>query len=108
MTPTSTKTHQKKNQSCPNTFDQDGIAPIYAAAIGKKDRFGNYNPNFPVLEFLLTKDDIDLMDKINALELAGAFILLSKKDVNLAFRYWNQAITLRQSEGQEMLPKVPV
>jgi len=105
MTPsTIIKTHQKKNQNSPNTYDKDGITPIYAAAIG--DHFGNYNPNCPVLECLLTKDDISLSDKINALELAGAFILLSKKDVNLAFRYWNQAITLRQSEGQEMLPKV--
>ncbi len=61
------------------------------------------------LEYLIGRDDISGLQKINALELAGANLLLRKDDadsVAQAFRYWSRAIDIR--DCQEPIPsKVP-
>lgn len=58
-----------------------------------------------VLEHLIGRDDISGSQKINALELAGANLLLKKNDADSiaqAFRYWSRAIDIR--DCQEPIP----
>lgn len=66
--------------------------------------------NVSALEYFLGRDDISALQKIDALELAGATLMLKKDDadsVAQAFEYWNRATDLR--DGQETtLSKVPL
>lgn len=91
-------------------LDQDGLSPLNIAAIGYLRHQTLARPNELLLRFLLGRQEFDLMDKINALELAGAMILLHSyrennalSDFGKAFEYWNEALDLRISGS---IPKV--
>jgi len=73
--------------------DLNDCTVILSAAIGN-----NQIPNLPVLDILLERDDILRIDKIDALELAGAVILGNDENHEIfpiAFQYWRRALTLR-------------
>jgi len=64
-------------------------------------------PDIPHLDFLLERDGINRIDKIDALEMAGAVIL--GQDENhanfpLAFQYWRRALTLRLMDTEDCRP----
>ena len=71
------------------------------------------SPNLDLLDILLERGDIPREDKIDALEMAGAVLLVkeekSEDDVALAFRYWRRALTLRLLNTEDSRPiyKVP-
>jgi len=92
-------------------LDNEGISPLYAAAIGLTSNDEPYhNPNEPVLRLLLQRSEYSLLEKINALELAGSLLLLHKEDdssISQAFQFWNDALDLRDS-AQGSIPKVPL
>ena len=82
-------------------LDINGISPINVAAIGT-----NGVPNLPVLDYLLRRNDLTPLQRIEALELAGSTILCVKDDqtsVTRAFQYWNEAMDLRDSNS---IPKL--
>jgi len=106
-----------------------GLMPLHAvrkqlekdADLKARDKFGfsiilhaahgNYKllPNFPVLNFLLERDDVARTDKIDALELAGAVILGNEENhakFPLALHYWSRALALR-AEGRPLY-KTPI
>jgi len=74
--------------------DYQNPTPLLAAA---QPRDGCY-PNFQVLD-LLSKRDIDWMEKIEALELAGAVIIGNRRSdpefILCGFTYWRIALHLR-------------
>jgi len=60
--------------------------------------------NLSILDYLLERDGVPRMDKIDALELAGARILSYSGYASLrpkAFDYWRRALQLRQLENEE-------
>jgi len=57
--------------------DNDGLTPIMVAAIGN-----NQVPNMVIFKYLLERDDIPNMEKINALEVAAAVLLSSEAVIN--------------------------
>jgi len=64
-------------------------------------------PNLPLLEFLLDMDDINRIDKIDVLEMAGAIILGQDQNHEifpLAFQYWRRALTLRLMDTENCCP----
>jgi len=81
------------------TRDNLGFTPILRAA-----NFAYYErTNFAILDYLLGLDGIDQMDKIDALELAGATILSKPKYAQLfpkAIDYWRRAHHLREMEKE--------
>jgi len=89
--------------------DKHGITPIMTAAIGT-----NLYPNMPILKFLMKRDDIPNMDKIQALEVATAVLLSYDRhfqmsshpirDINYCL---SQAKNLRKLEGITLIPKTP-
>jgi len=93
------------------------ISPLNMAAIGLPSNeftliipFSYHSPNDPVLRLLLNRCEYSLSEKIDALELAGAMLILNKIDessISQAFQYWNEALDLRES-AQGSIPKVPV
>jgi len=85
--------------------DKLGFTLILNAAKG----YGKL-PNLPLLDFLLEKDEIPRMDKINALELAGAVILGSEENQEKfpqALDYWRRALTLGAEESNTLY-KTPI
>lgn len=94
-------------------LDYWGLTPLNAAVIGYYNGIGYHysshmNPNELVLRYLLQREEYSLLEKIDALELAGAMMLLEKEDdvsISKAFLYWNDALDLRES-AQESIPKV--
>jgi len=80
--------------------DNRGLTPLLAAA----------NADYPkstVVDYLMNRDECSGMEKIEAIELAGATILLNNKYAFLCsrnryitkgFQYWRQAHQLRQME----------
>ncbi len=97
--------------------DYYGITPLNAAAffrychaISGFSYAPHENPNEPVLRHLLQREEYSLLEKIDALELVGAMILIEKEDevsVSKALQYWNDALNLRES-AQESIPKILV
>jgi len=84
--------------------DHYGFSVILTAAQGN-DKL----PNFPVLNFLLERDDIARTDKIDALELAGAVIFGNEENHEkfpLALHFWSRALALR-AEGRPLY-KMPI
>jgi len=76
--------------------DIQGFTPILRAA-----NSGYSRRNFSILDYLLELDGIGRMEKIDALELAGASILLDDRNASLlpkAFGYWRRAYHLREME----------
>jgi len=64
-------------------------------------------PNFPLLEFLLDMDGVTRIDKIDALEMAGAVILGNDENHEkfpLAFQYLRRALTLRLLDTEDCRP----
>lgn len=95
-----------------NVLDKFGLTPLNVAAIGYPDYLGSLgNPNDLVLRYLLhERADICLSDKIEALELAGASLLLFKSDewsISRAFQFWYEAQDLRDST-QVPIAKAPL
>jgi len=87
--------------------DVHGLTPLNVAAIGSRNGWQDC-PNEPVLRYLLGREDISLPEKIDALELAGAMILLRpENDNDHALQYWNEALDHRES-AQGSIPKVPL
>jgi len=75
-----------------------GFTPLLSAA--------NFNyPSWTVLDYLLDRGEYSQMEKIEAMELAGAHILLNIpcpiiSQFPKAFQYWRQAHHLRQIEKE--------
>jgi len=94
-----------------NALDNlNSLTPLNAAAVGYYGVRSFAIPNEPVLRYLLQRNDISLLEKISALELAGASILLFKeeeKSVSQAFQYLFEAQDLCDS-SEGLTPKVPV
>lgn len=95
--------------------DQVGYTPMSVAASGyfrfyfTLSYLGD-NPDEPLLRFFLQREEISLMEKIDALELAGAMVILNTCQENTsiilkAFQYWNEALDLREND-QGHTPKV--
>ncbi len=62
----------------PNVRDKQGLTPIMTAAIGT-----NLYPNMSILKFLMERDDIPSMDKIEAVEVALAVFLSYDSNLTL-------------------------
>ena len=79
----------------------NGLTPIMIAAIGEQER-----PNIEAFEQLLNQEvrPIKRLDRINALELVGASLLLIDQS-NLGLEYWKKAMQLRFEVKDE--PSVP-
>jgi len=77
-----------------------GFTPIVAAAAELK---GPSETLFGVLDLLLKKDEIDASEKIDAMELAGARLLLASEPEK-ASHYWKKALDLRRREGRKKIP----
>ncbi len=106
--------------------DEDGFTPTLLAAVvinNFQSSSGNQTDatqdfaiqkklNASILNFLLEREEVDRMERINAMELAGAVILFlhgelqfrgppSKlhriHDMNVGFEYWHRALQLRLS-----------
>jgi len=78
--------------------DNLGYTPILRAA-----NFTYKRPSFALLDYLLELDGIGRMEKIDALELAGATILFRPKNAAhfpKAFDYWRRAHHLREMEKE--------
>lgn len=74
--------------------DNSGLTPILRAANGR----GGVCPNLNVLNFLLEREEFSRMEKIEAMELAGAVILSNTANASQfqqAFEYWRRALKLR-------------
>jgi len=85
-----------------------GFTPLFLSATpGYRIR----SLNFSVFDFLFEREEIDRLDKINALELAGAMILSYSSDpsqIPRAFAYWRRAHHLRYLIGADPIPKEPI
>jgi len=83
--------------------DSKGFPPILASAESK---------TFNILGILLESDLIDRNDKIDALELAGALLLLRSglcpENSKKADAYWKKALLLRDMEGPDPIDKIPL
>jgi len=88
--------------------DNDGFTPILKAVHGFLAR--TCHESLAILDFLLDLDGIDLKEKIQALELIGAAILVSGSEdlLSKASHYWRRALHLREmeKEGSEPLIKI--
>jgi len=85
-----------------NACDSFGLNGILTAAHSDGSL-----PNLPVLEFLLERNEITRIDKIDALEMAGAVILYNDENHEkfpLAFQHWRRALTLRLMDTQDCRP----
>ncbi len=94
-------------------IDLHGLTPLNVAAAGYPRTGLKACPNAPVLEYLLEREEISNLERIDALELAGATLLLYQQheedgsQVSQASDCWNGALQLREST-QEPIPKVPL
>lgn len=96
--------HFTSSQSYDNPFDEDaarivelflakgadlkardihGLTPLNVAAIGSRNNGSQECPNVSVLRYLLGREEVSLSEKIDALELAGAMILLRPQNDQL-------------------------
>jgi len=85
-----------------NARDDMGLSVILVAA-----RHDTRSPNFPVLNYLLNREDIPRIDKIDALEMAGAILLChdgNHEMFPLAFQYWRRALALRLMDTGDSRP----
>lgn len=85
-----------------NARDNYGMSVILIAALGN-----GKTPNLPVLNYLLERKEISRIDKIDALEMAGAVLLFD--DANpamfpLALQYWRRALALRLMDTKDDRP----
>jgi len=93
--------------------DDEGFTPLLRAAYGHGGDLGGHCPNFEVLDFLLEREEFNRMEKIDAMELAGAVILNTfsySANSFKAFDYWRRALQLRQmeKEGAGPINKIPL
>jgi len=82
--------------------DSSGLSLILRVALGD----GKF-PDLPLLDSLLENKEITRIDKIDALEMAGAVILSYDKNHEnfpLAFQYWRRALALRLMVTEEAGP----
>jgi len=90
----------------PTVRDKEGITPIMSAAIG------NYRvPNISILEYLLKKRDILVIDKIEALEMAAAVLLGREENGEYHERIFDflvRANSFRIEENQLLTPELPI
>jgi len=99
-----------------HAIDNNGFTPILSAAMDSWDLSWiegpqpdeNSLPNLLVLDFLLEQNDITRMEKISALEMAGAVIIgndIENKDLfHLGFEYWRRALALRLMDSAGCMP----
>jgi len=87
---------------------KNGFTPILTAAILIKldvgEPTGSCLPTLlSILDLLLVNDNIDATDKIDAMELAGAQLLLALEPEK-ASHYWKKAMDLRKKEEIRKIP----
>lgn len=86
--------------------DKEGITPIMSAAIG------NYRvPNILILEHLLKKRNIPVIDKIEALEMAAAVLLGREENgeyFERIFNFLDRANYFRTEENWLLTPEIPI
>jgi len=82
--------------------DDEGFSPLLRAAYGEQ----GYDPQLKVLDFLLENDSFSRMEKIEAMELAGAVILGNSRTAKfpIAHKYLRRALQLRQMEKDSKIP----
>jgi len=122
--------HFASSQSYENPFDEDavrinalfltkgadlkardihGLTPLNVAAIGSRN--GSQEcPNVPVLQYLVGREEVSLSEKIDALELAGAMIILrtqNDQSTSQALKYWDIAVHVSE-KAQGSILKVPL
>jgi len=91
-----------------NTYKPSGLNLILLYANG-----GGISPNLPILDYLLDRDDITRINKIFALEIAGAVLLgrdENQEKFPIAFQYLRRSVSLRLMDTEECRPlyKTPV
>lgn len=84
-----------------NVRDYTGRTVILYAA-----HYDGISPHFDLLELLLESDDISRVDKIDALEMAGAVLFSNEENHEEAIRirYWRRALSLRLMNTKESQP----
>lgn len=85
------------------SLDYYGFNTLNMAAIGFDGK------NESVLRYLLARDEFSLSEKVLALELVGAMILLKATDDSIpseAFRFWIESLNLRENAQGSIVPKV--
>lgn len=95
-------------------LDHHGLSPLYVAATGFPNCEGAPIINAPALEYHLSRDEYSLQEKINALELAGAMLLIYKMSFSSDFEstfseamyYWEKSLNLREQGSAIIIPKV--
>jgi len=73
-----------------------------------RDVIEKESERFDILDLMLKNDNIDRINKIDALELAGAQLLVTLHPDNRkkAYDYWKKALDLRQREGPNPINKI--
>ncbi len=88
-----------------SALDCYGFTPILRAAHAFSAHCSH--EHFSILDYLLERGEISRQDKIDAMELIGAKILMSSENAHLfekGFYYWRQALLLREMETMESGP----
>ena len=90
-----------------NARPNKGFTPIlYSAHQLKNPSEQIFDPSIQlgIFELLSERGETDLIEKIDALELAGANLILEHMDLDDAFRCWRNALRLRKEEKEEKIP----
>ncbi|XP_067952052.1 protein fem-1 homolog CG6966-like [Watersipora subatra] len=76
--------------------DAYGMTPLFAAAV---------TGHMKIVEFLIRRDEVLLIERIEALELLGATFVDKKRDMAGAMRYWKRALELRNCDSLNPITK---
>jgi len=90
--------------------DREGFTPIICISLAHQLKWHwDSGPTLPsllgILEVLLERPEIDAIEKIDAMELAGARLIFALEPEK-AFHYWRRALLLRDSLSNN--PKIPL
>ncbi len=89
--------------------DVNGLTPIMAAALGSNPNlFGHSIPNIILLNHLLEIEDISILEKINALEVAAACLLCYEHPTHDPFELLARAKDLRHRANCPLILKITV
>ncbi len=86
-----------------NVKDNKGFTPIFKSA-HELHRGTMSQLKIPIFKLLSEREEIDPIERIDALELAGALLLLNQLYQDEAFRYCKKALLLRQRVGRNKIP----
>jgi len=90
-----------------NARPNKGFTPIlYSAHQLKNPSEQIFDPSIQlgIFELLSERGKTDLIEKIDALELAGANLILEHMDLDDAFHCWRNALRLRETGKEEKIP----